>query len=445
MSAAKPQSLTKHFEKIPAIKYEGPASDNPFCYRYYNPDEVIAGKKMKDWLRFGVCYWHTFRGMAGDMFGPGTISRAWEDGSNSLDMALKRTEVVFDFIAKLGLEFYTFHDRDIAPEGANVSETNKNLWAVAKRLKELQAATGVKLLWGTANMFSHPRFAHGASTTCNADVFAYCANSVKEMLDVSKFLGGSGYTFWGGREGYNTLLNTDLRRESDHNARFFQMAVDYAKKIGYTGQFYIEPKPMEPTKHQYDFDAATSLAFLRRYGLDKHFKFNIEANHATLAGHDFCHELEYCRTNGMLGSVDANRGDVMNGWDTDQYPNDIRESAQALGIIMKNGGLHTGGFNFDAKVRRDSYEVDDMFHGHICGVDTLARGLRIADKIAKDGKLDEFVKTRYASFDSGIGATIEDGTATFETLQKYIVDKGECAPTPSGRQEYLENLFNTYC
>jgi xylose isomerase len=437
--------FTKWFAAIPEIKYEGPASDNALSYRYYNADEVIAGRKMRDWLRFGICYWHTFRGVAQDMFGPGTINRPWEDGSNSLSQALSRTEVVFDFISKLGLDFYTFHDRDVSPEGANVAETNKNLWAVAKRLKELQDASGIKLLWGTANMFSHPRFAQGAASSPSADTLAYCANSVKEMLDVSKFLGGESYVFWGGREGYNSLLNTNLKRETDHMARFFHMAVDYAKKISYKAQFLIEPKACEPTKHQYDFDAATSLCFLRGAGLDKHFKFNIEANHATLAGHDFVHELEVCVSNGVLGSVDANRGDVMNGWDTDQYPIDIRESAHALLVIMRNGGLGAGGFNFDAKVRRDSHELEDMFHGHISGIDTLARGLRIAAKILADGKIDAFLKERYSSYDKGIGKTIEDGKATFESLQKYILEKGDAAPLKSARQEYLENLFNSYC
>jgi xylose isomerase len=438
-------AFTKHFAQIPQIRYEGPASTNPLAYRYYNPDEIVAGKAMKDHLRFAVCYWHTFRGVALDIFGPGTLVRPWEDGSNSVDMAVKRTEVVFDFIGHLGLPFYCFHDRDVAPEGANLTETNANLWKVAKRLKELQQATGIKLLWGTANMFSHPRFSQGAATSPNADVFAYCANSVKEMLDVSKFLGGENYVFWGGREGYNTLLNTDMGREADHAAKFFHMAADYAKKIGFSGQFLIEPKAMEPTKHQYDFDTATCLAFLRKYGLEKLIKMNIEQNHATLAGHDFCHELAVCAANGVLGSIDANRGDVMNGWDTDQFPNDYKECAQAMLIVMKAGGFGSGGLNFDAKVRRDSYDIEDMFHGHICGVDAWARGLRIAEKIQKDGKIDAFIAQRYASYDHGIGKDIETGKATFESLQQYILGKGEAAANASARQEYLENLFNAYC
>jgi xylose isomerase len=439
-------AFTPYFDAIPTIAYEGPDSDNPFAYRYFDAKQKVLGRPMKEWMRNAVCYWHTFRGTALDIFGPGTINRAWEDGTNSVDMALKRTEVVFDFITKLGVEHYCFHDRDVAPEGGNVAETNKNLWAVAEKLKQLQKASGVKLLWGTANMFSHPRFSQGAATTPNADVFAYCANSVKEMLDVSKFLGGENYVFWGGREGYNTLLNTDLAREQEHAARFFQMAVDYARKIGFKGQFLIEPKAMEPTKHQYDFDSATVLGFLRKHGLDQHFKLNIEQNHATLAGHDFCHELAVCTADGKLGSVDANRGDVMNGWDTDQFPNDYRECAQAWTIILQQkNGMGTGGLNYDSKVRRDSYDVEDMFHAHICGIDTWARGLRIAEKIIKDGELAKFTKARYASYDKGIGKDIESGKATLESLQKYIIAKGEAAPNKSARQEYLENVFNRYC
>ncbi len=439
-------AFTKHFDAIPTIAYEGPDSDNPFAYKWFDPKAKILGKPMAAWMRNAVCYWHTFRGVALDIFGPGTLVRPWEDGTNSQEMALKRTEVVFDFITKLGVEYYCFHDRDVAPEGANVAETNKNLWQVAEKLKQLQKATSVKLLWGTANMFSHPRFSQGAASTPNADVFAYCANSVKEAIDVTKFLGGENYVFWGGREGYNSLLNTNLGREQDHIAKFFQMAVDYAKKAKFSGQFLIEPKACEPTKHQYDFDSATVLGFLRKYGLDQSFKLNIEQNHATLAGHDFCHELAVCTADNALGSIDSNRGDVMNGWDTDQFPNDYRECAQAWTIILaQKNGLGTGGLNYDAKVRRDSYDVADMFHAHICGIDTWARGLRIAEKIIKDGKLSKFVDDRYASYNKGIGKQIEAGKADFESLQAYILKKGEAEPNASARQEYLENLFNRYC
>ncbi len=439
-------ALTTHFDAIPTIAYEGPESDNPFAYKWYDPKAKVLGRPMKDWMRNAVCYWHTFRGVALDIFGPGTLVRPWEDGSNSLDMALRRTEVMFDFVTRLGVDYYCFHDRDVAPEGANLTETNKNLWAVVERLKQLQKTTGVKLLWGTANMFSHSRFSQGAATSPNADVFAYCANSVKEMLDVSKYLGGENYVFWGGREGYNSLLNTDLGREQAHAGRFFQLAVDYAQKIGYKGQFLIEPKACEPTKHQYDFDSATVLGTLRKFGLEKHFKLNIEQNHATLAGHDFCHELAVCVADNALGSIDSNRGDVMNGWDTDQFPNDYRECAQAWTIILQQkDGLGTGGLNYDAKVRRDSYDVEDVFHAHLCGIDTWARGLRIAEKIIKGKKLAKFVSQRYASYNAGIGKRIEAGTADFEQLQAYILAKGEAAPNASARQEYLENLFNTYC
>ncbi|MFW5751169.1 MAG: xylose isomerase, partial [Planctomycetota bacterium] len=331
-----------------------------------------------------------------------------------------------------------------APEGDTLKQTNKNLWTVAKRFKQLQKTTGIKLLWGTANMFSHPRFCQGASTTPNADVFAYCANSVKEMLDITKFLDGENYVFWGGREGYNALLNTDMGRELDHLATFFRMAVDYAKQIGFTGQFLIEPKPCEPTKHQYDFDSANSLCFLKQHKLDKHFKFNIEANHATLASHDFCHELEWCRVHKKLGSIDANRGDLLLGWDTDQFPTDVREATHAMLIIMEQKGLGSGGLNFDAKVRRDSTDLEDLFHAHIGAVDCWAQALRIAARIRDDGALKGFVKQRYASYDEGIGKDIDKGKTDFEALQKYILKKGEADATPSAKQEYVENLFNRY-
>ncbi|TVR14229.1 MAG: xylose isomerase [Planctomycetota bacterium] len=438
-------SLTPYFDHIPTIAYEGPDSDNPFAYRWYDPSFKVAGKTLQDWCRFAVCYWHTFRGTGGDPFGPGGLTRPWEDGSDSVEMAIQRADVVFDFVSKLGLDFYCFHDRDVAPEGKNVKATNANLWRVVKRFKKLQKQTGIKLLWGTANMFSHPRFTQGASTSPNADIFAYCANSVKEMLDVSKELSGENYVFWGGREGYITLLNTDMKREADHAAAFFHMAVDYAKKIGFKGQFLIEPKPCEPTKHQYDFDSATVLAFLRKYKLEKHFKLNIEANHATLAGHDFPHELEYARVNNALGSIDANRGDWTNGWDTDQFPNDVKEWAHAAYIIIKNKGLGSGGLNFDAKLRRDSFDVEDYFHAHIGAIDTIARAFRIAGSMLEDGVFDKNLKDRYRSYDSGIGKQIENGKADFSSLQKYILKKGNPDALESGRQEYLENVLNRYC
>jgi xylose isomerase len=432
------------FPDVSRIKYEGPDSKNPLAFRHYNPDERVEGKAMKDHLRFAVCYWHTFRGAGGDPFGPGCAIRPWEDGTDSLEMALKRVDVAFEFMDKLGVPFYCFHDRDVAPEGANLAETNKNLDAVARRLALRQKETGIQLLWGTANLFSNRRFAHGAATSCNADVFAYAGAQVKKALEVTKELGGGNYVFWGGREGYQTLYNTDLRREFDHLARFLHLAVEYKKKIGFTGQFLIEPKPKEPTKHQYDSDCAACTAFLKTYGLDKDFKLNIETNHATLAGHSMFHELTYASSYGMLGSIDANRGDELLGWDTDQFPTDLYLTAQVMLVVLGQGGLGSGGLNFDAKVRRESFEPVDLFHAHIGGMDAFAHGLKIAAAIRKDGVLAEFVKQRYASWDAGIGAEVEAGKAKFEDLEAYMLKKGDADPNASGRQEMLENVINRY-
>ena len=429
---------------VPTVKYEGPDSKNPFAFRHYNPTEMVEGKSMKDHLRFAVAWWHTLRGTGGDPFGPGCAERPWEDGSDSLEMALKRVDVGFEFMQKLGVPYYCFHDRDVAPEGASLTETNKNLDTVVAKLKEAQSKTGIKLLWGTANLFSNKRFVHGASTSCNADVFAYAGAQVKKALEVTKELGGTNYVFWGGREGYHNLYNTDLRREFDHLAKFLHMAVDYRKKIGLDAQFLIEPKPKEPTTHQYDSDCAACMAFLKTYGLDKEFKFNIETNHATLAGHSMFHELTYASSYGMLGSVDANRGDELIGWDTDQFPTNLYTTAQAMLVILNQGGLGRGGLNFDAKVRRESFEPDDLFHAHIGAMDTFAQGLKIAAAIRKDGVLKEFITKRYASWDSEIGMQIEEGTATFETLETYMLKKGEVSPNVSGRQEMLENVINRY-
>jgi xylose isomerase len=432
------------FPDVPKIKYEGPDSTNPLAFRHYNPDEMVEGRSMRDHLRFAVCYWHTFRGTGSDPFGPGCAVRPWEDGTDSLDMALRRVDVAFEFMEKLGVPFYCFHDRDVAPEGASLAETNKNLDAVVGRLKEQQGRTGIELLWGTANLFSNRRFVHGASTSCNADVFAYSAAQVKKALEVTKELGGANYVFWGGREGYMTLWNTDLKRELDHLARFFHMAVEYKKKIGFTGPFLIEPKPHEPTSHQYDFDCANSLAFLRACGLEKEFKFNVETNHATLARHTMGHELAYASANGMLGSIDANRGDLLLGWDTDQFPTDLYLTAQVMLIVLNQGGIGAGGLNFDAKVRRDSFEPVDLFHAHIGGMDAFAHGLKIATAIRKDGVLRDFVKQRYASWDGGIGARIQAGGESFETLEAYVLKKGDADKNVSGRQELIENILNRY-
>jgi len=432
------------FPDVSKIKYEGADSKNPLAFRHYNEGEKVEGKTMKEHLRFAVCYWHTFRGTGGDPFGPGCAVRPWEDGTDSLAMALKRVDVAFEFMEKLGVPFYCFHDRDVSPEGKDLAESNANLDKVAAKLKEAQKKTGIELLWGTANLFSNPRFVHGASTSCNADVFAFAGAQVKKALEVTKELGGVNYVFWGGREGYMNLLNTDLRREFDHLAKFLHMAVDYAKKIGFTGQFLIEPKPKEPTTHQYDSDCAACMAFLKTYGLDAHFKFNVETNHATLAGHSMHHELTYARSYGMLGSIDANRGDTLLGWDTDQFPTNVYETAQVMACVLEQGGIGSGGMNFDAKVRRESFEPVDLFHAHIGGMDAFAHGLKIAAAMRKDGVLADFVKTRYASWDAGVGAEIESGKATFETLEKYMLKKGEAEKNVSGRQEMLENIVNRY-
>lgn len=432
------------FPEIDKIRYEGPDSKNPLAFRWYNEGEKIEGKTMRDHLRFSVVYWHTFRGTGSDPFGAGTMSRPWDDGSESVENACNRARVAFEFIEKLGAPYYAFHDRDVAPEGATLAESHKNLDAVAKVLREEQQRSGVKLLWGTANLFSNPRFMHGASTSCNADAFAFAGAQVKKCLEVTKLLGGENYVFWGGREGYQNLYNTDMQRELDHMGRFLHLAVDYAKEIGFTGTFLIEPKPKEPTKHQYDSDAAACINFLRAYDLMDHFKLNIETNHATLAGHTMMHELDYAGHQGALGSIDANTGDLLLGWDTDQFPTDYYLTAQVMLMLLKYGGIAPGGVNFDAKVRRESFEPIDLFHAHIGGMDAFARGLRIAAAICADGELDAIVKQRYRSWDGGIGAEIESGAADLKRLEAYMLEKGEIEPNESGRQEMLENLINRY-
>jgi xylose isomerase len=432
------------FPEVSRIRYEGPDSRDPLSFRHYDENEVVEGKTMREHLRFAVAYWHTFRGTGSDPFGPGTMRRPWEDGTDSVEMATRRVRVAFEFIEKLGAPFYCFHDRDVAPEGKGLKETNANLDKVVAVMKEEQQRTGVRLLWGTANLFSNARFVHGAATSPNADVFAYAAAQVKKCLEVTKELGGQNYVFWGGREGYFNLYNTDMKRELDHLARFFHLAVDYKKKIGFAGQFLIEPKPKEPTKHQYDFDCAAVVAFLKSHGLDRDFKINVETNHATLAGHEMMHELAYSSLHGLLGSIDANRGDLLLGWDTDQFPTDLYLTTQCMLVILGQGGLAPGGVNFDAKVRRESFEPIDLFYAHIGGMDAFALGLKIAARIRADGALRDVVKQRYASWDTGIGQKVEKGQAAFEDLEKYMLDKGEAAPNVSGRQEMLENLINRY-
>lgn len=436
--------MAEFFPDVKKISYEGPHSRNPLAFKHYNPDEVIEGRTMRDHFRFSVVYWHTFRGTGTDPFGAATMIRPWDDGTSSLENAKRRVRAAFEFMEKLGAPYYAFHDRDVAPEGATLRETNANLDEVVRVLAEEQARTGIQLLWGTANLFSNPRFVHGAATSCNADVFAYAAAQVKKAIEVTHRLGGVNYVFWGGREGYSTLYNTDLKRELEHLALFFHMAVDFAKSIGFKGQFLIEPKPMEPTKHQYDFDAANVVAFLRTYDLLPHFKLNIETNHATLAGHTMQHELEYARLHGVLGSIDANVGDLLLGWDTDQFPTDVYLTTQIMLSILANGGLAPGGVNFDAKVRRESFEPIDLFHAHIGGMDAFALGLKMAARLRADGVLERIRSERYSSWNGEIGKKIENRQVGFRELEAYMLGKGDVAPNQSGRQELIENIINSF-
>jgi len=437
--------MTKsYFPKINAIGYEGPSSRNPLAFRHYNPDETIAGRPLRDHLRFSIAYWHSFRGVGSDPFGAPTIRRDWERGKNPVSIAKARMEAAFEFFTKIRAPFWCFHDRDIAPEGRSLAETNRHLDTLVAHAKALQKATGVKLLWGTANLFSHPRYMCGAATNPDAHVFAYAAAQVKKALEVTQELGGENYVFWGGREGYETLLNTNLKREQDHLAAFLHLAVDYAKEIGFKGQFLIEPKPKEPTKHQYDFDVASGIAFLRTYGLEKHFKFNIETNHATLAGHTFPHEIEVAAAQGLLGSIDANAGDLLLGWDTDQFNTDVKELTLAMVSIQRAGGLGSGGLNFDAKLRRPSIDPADLFYAHIGGFDAYALAFKIARRILADGRFTALLAERYASFDQGFGRDIERRKTGFKDLERLILKSlGEPKPR-SGHQEQLENLLNTY-
>ena len=435
--------MTVYFPEIDKIVYEGRKTDNPLAFRYYDPNKVIGDKTMEEHLRFSMAYWHTLTGQGVDMFGAASVERPWDKSSDPMEAAKARAHAAFEFMEKMQIPYFCFHDVDVAPEGATLTETFNNLDKMAELLKELMAKTGKKLLWGTSNLFSHPRFMHGAATSPSADVFAYAAAKVKKALEITKELGGENYVFWGGREGYETLLNTDMKLELDNLARFLHMAVDYAKQIGFTGQFLIEPKPKEPTKHQYDFDVATVLGFSKSYDLDQHFKINIEANHATLAGHTFQHELRLARINGVLGSVDANQGDKLLGWDTDQFPTNIYATTLAMYEILQNGGLAPGGLNFDAKVRRGSHEAADLFYGHIAGMDAFARGLEAAYSLLESGELEEFVAERYASYTSGIGEKIVQGQVGLEELSAYALEHDQIT-LPSGRQELLESILNRH-
>ena len=426
---------------VDKIKYEGPKSKNPLSFKYYNSDEVIGGKTMREHLRFAMSYWHTLCGDGTDMFGIGTADKSF-GGLSPMEIAEKKVEAGFELMDKLGIDYFCFHDKDIAPEGNSLKEFQDNLDKIVPIIKANMKKYNKKLLWGTANLFNNPRFVHGAGTAPNADVFAYAAAQVKKALDITIELGGEGYVFWGGREGYETLLNTDMGLELDNMARLLRMSVEYARAKGFTGDFYIEPKPKEPTKHQYDFDTATVLAFLRKYGLDKDFKMNIEANHATLAGHTFQHELATARINGAFGSIDANQGDYLLGWDTDQFPTDVYNATYCMLEVIKAGGFTNGGLNFDSKPRRGSMTHEDIFLSYISGMDSFALGLKLAYKIVEDGRIDEFVRNRYASYNSGIGADIVSGKATLESLSEYALKLNVVEEKKSGSQEYLESIIN---
>lgn len=431
-----------YFESVNKVSYEGKDSKNPLAFKYYNPEEVVGGKTMKEQLRFSVAYWHTFTADGTDPFGAATMQRSWNK-YDGMDLAKARVEAAFQLFEKLGVPFFAFHDRDIAPEGNTLKETNENLDVIVSMIKEYMNTSNVKLLWNTANMFTNPRFVHGAATSCNADVFAYAAAQVKKGLETAKELGAENYVFWGGREGYETLLNTNLKLELDNLARFMHMAVDYAKEIGFKGQFLIEPKPKEPTTHQYDTDAATTISFLRQYGLDNHFKLNLEANHATLAGHTFEHELRVARVQGFLGSVDANQGDPLLGWDTDEFPTDLYSTTLGMYEILQNGGLGSGGLNFDAKVRRGSFEQEDLVYAHVAGMDAFARGLKVAHKLLEDRVFENIIDERYSSFKKGIGLEIVEGRANFQTLEQYALQNPNITNN-SGRQERLKASLNQY-
>lgn len=434
--------MKEYFVGIPKIAYEGPKTKNPLAFRYYNPDEVIAGKTMREHLRFSMAYWHTLCADGTDMFGRGTADKSYGE-SDPMAHARAKAYAAFELMDKLSIDYYCFHDRDIAPEGATLAESNRNLDEISDLLKELQEKYNKKLLWGTANCFNHPRYMHGAGTSPHADVFAFAAAQIKKAIEITVKLGGQNYLFWGGREGYETLLNTDMGFELDNMARLLTMARDYGRKIGIKGDFYIEPKPKEPTKHQYDFDAATCVSFLQKYGLMEDFRLNIEGNHATLAGHTFQHELATARINGVFGSIDANTGDAQLGWDTDQFPANVYDNMLVMLEVLKAGGFKTGGLNFDAKCRRGSFTPEDIVLAHIAGMDAYALALRLAIRVREDGLLDDFIKERYASYESGIGAEIVSGRATLESLEEYALAKGEVLDSvKSGRQEYLEAALN---
>jgi len=434
--------MNEFFKGIGKIKYEGTKTDNPLAFRYYNPDEIVGGKTMGEQLRFAMSYWHTLCGEGSDMFGRGTMDKSF-GGKNPIEIYRNKAYAAFELMDKLDIDFFCFHDRDIAPEYATLKETNAGLDEITGLLKDLMKQYDKKLLWGTANNFSNPRYMHGAGTSSSADVFAFAGAQIKKALEITTELGGSGYVFWGGREGYETLLNTDMGFELDNMARLMRMSVEYARSIGFKGDFYIEPKPKEPTKHQYDFDVSTVLGFLRKYGLEKDFKMNIEANHATLAQHTFQHELRVARANDCFGSIDANQGDLLLGWDTDQFPTNVYDTAMCMYEVLKAGGFTKGGLNFDAKTRRSSCQLDDIFYAYIAGMDAFALGLKVADRLIADGRIDRFVEERYSSYKTGIGADIVAGRASLADLEKHALMLGDVKDLKSGRQEYLENIVNS--
>ncbi len=430
------------FKNVPKIEYEGPKSKNPLAFKFYDAGRVVAGKPMKEQLRFAMAWWHNLCATGTDMFGPGTADKSFGQEAGSMKHAFAKVDAGFEFMDKIGVDYFCFHDVDLVPEAADIKETNKRLDEISDYMLEKMKATGKKNLWGTANMFSNPRFANGAASTSSADVYCFAAAQVKKALELTVKLGGLGYVFWGGREGYETLLNTDMKFELDNIARFMRMAVEYGRSIGFKGDFFIEPKPKEPMKHQYDFDAATAIGFLKQYGLDKDFKINVEANHATLAGHTFQHDLRVSAINGMLGSVDANQGDLLLGWDTDEFPFNVYETTFCMYEILKCGGLPNGGLNFDAKTRRPSWTHEDMFKAFILGMDTFALGLIKADALIADGRLDAFVQERYASFSSGIGAKIISGQTSLIELAKAAEEMGAPKQPGSGEQEQLQSIVN---
>lgn len=435
--------MTEFFPEVPAVEYADTGSDDPFTFDYYDPDREIGGKPMREQLRFSMAYWHTLVEDGSDPFGTGTMRRPWDDADDPIERAEVRARAGFELMDKLGIEYFCFHDRDVAPTGGTLRESNENLDRIVSLIESLMDETGIELLWGTAQLFHEPKYANGAATAPNAEVFAHAGAQVKKALEVTERLDGDNFVFWGGREGYETLLNTDIGRERDNMAHFLRMSADYADDIGFDGQLLIEPKPKEPMKHQYDHDVATTLNFLRKYDLDDRFQVNVEANHATLAGHTFQHELNTARVNDALGSVDANQGDELLGWDTDQFPTDVYATTLAMYEVLKAGGLAPGGLNFDAKVRRASVEPEDLFYGHIAGMDAFARGLEVAHALLEDGALEEFVDGRYESYRNGIGGRIVDGTASLEDLETHALDTRE--PTvSSGGQEQLESILNRY-